>query len=183
MISSPRRRPRRKRSRRLLLRAQEMQWSSLQLILRRNSLTAISTVINATKSATRRVSTLSPRSPRNPDPLCACCDPAEVISCTEVAKKCRTKYCKPCLGNRYGEDIDEIKQTPASGRGKTKMPYTFRCVSTRPCYNVILRSSSPDAQDVGESVTAAPVDGHKGSNQLGMVAPIPVSLGPYIFAQ
>lgn len=52
----------------------------------------------------------------------------EVISCTEAAKKCKTKYCKPCLGNRYGEDIDEIKKSPPSGRGKSKMPYTFKSV-------------------------------------------------------
>ena len=62
------------------------------------------------------------------DGLLAYHDPSEVISCTEVVKKCKTKYCKPCLGNRYGEDIDEIKKTPPSGRGKTKMPYTFKCV-------------------------------------------------------
>jgi hypothetical protein len=64
----------------------------------------------------------------DPDGLLAYHDSSEVISCTEVGKKCKTKYCKPCLGNRYGEDIDEIKKTPPSGRGKTKMPYTFKCV-------------------------------------------------------
>lgn len=52
----------------------------------------------------------------------------EVINCTEVAKKCKTKYCKSCLVNRYGEDIDEIKKTPPTGRGKSKTPYTFKYV-------------------------------------------------------
>ena len=68
------------------------------------------------------------RSTSNLDCLHTYCDPTEVISCTEAAKKCKTKYCKPCLSNRYGEDIDEIKKSPPSGRGKSKMPYTFKSV-------------------------------------------------------
>ena len=76
----------------------------------------------------RCVSPIS-RSISDLDCLCLYRDPTEVISCTEAAKKCKTKYCKPCLSNRYGEDIDEIKKTPPSGRGKSKMPYTFKSVS------------------------------------------------------
>ena len=121
-----------------------------------------------------------------PDPLPALTAraPTEVISCTEVAKKCKTKYCKPCLGNRYGEDIDKIKETPPSGRGKSKMPYTFKSVvSTQLPRPMISHNLPTGAPDVKGSVTVAPVVEHKGFNQPGMTAHTPGSLGAYRLAQ
>ena len=43
--------------------------------------------------------------------------------------------------NRHGEEIDEIKETPSSGRGKSKMPCAFKCVFTSPRHTTTLRLS------------------------------------------
>jgi len=119
-------------------------------------------------------------------PTLTACISTEVISCTEVVKKCKTKYCKPCLGNRYGEDIDKIKETPPSGRGKNKMPYTFKSVFSAQLHiprSTISDSSPTDVPDVRGSVTVAPAVEHKGLNQPGMTTHKPGSLGAYGFAQ
>lgn len=142
----------------------------------------ISTVINATRNATRRVS----HAPPDLLSTLTACAPTEVISCTEVVKKCKTKYCKPCLGNRYGEDIDKIKETPPSGRGKSKMPYTFKSVFSAQVHfprSMISDNSPPDAPDVRGSVTVALAVEHKGSNQPGMTTHTPGSLGAHRYAQ
>ena len=131
MISNYRRRIQPRGSSQPLLRSLGLQvlplLSNLRT-LRKSFPTDISIAISATKSATRRVSLFPSRSASNLDCLRVHCPPTEVISCTEATKKCKTKYCKPCLANRYGEEIDEIRKTPPSGRGKSKMQYTFKFV-------------------------------------------------------
>jgi hypothetical protein len=51
-----------------------------------------------------------------------------VIRCTTIDpdtdKPCRGKYCKPCMTNRYGQDIESIKAS-SLGKPETKLDYTF----------------------------------------------------------
>ncbi|KAN0106968.1 hypothetical protein V8E52_010636 [Russula decolorans] len=55
------------------------------------------------------------------------------IRSSHSVARCKAKYCKPCLKNRYGQDLDEIKErgtdgqsTDAAAHDKTQ-GYIFKC--------------------------------------------------------
>ncbi|KAJ7262225.1 hypothetical protein B0H12DRAFT_321480 [Mycena haematopus] len=70
------------------------------------------------------------------------CSHIEVYSVAEnrppKTRRCHNKYCKPCLKNRYNEDIDMIKANNTSGSiqsGHIGEPYDYKCPKCRDICN------------------------------------------------
>jgi hypothetical protein len=40
------------------------------------------------------------------------------LKTSNVLARCKAKYCRPCLKNRYGQDLDEIKGRSINGTSK-----------------------------------------------------------------
>ncbi|EJD03349.1 uncharacterized protein FOMMEDRAFT_168333 [Fomitiporia mediterranea MF3/22] len=62
------------------------------------------------------------------------------LHCTILSKKrCKSKYCKPCLRNRYGQDIEAIKHCTAAqnGRHVSEAGYQWACPKCEDTCNCI----------------------------------------------